>query len=174
LIISPDVYIAATVIPRCPMRGNHIVTQYVLYGVVQAIASLSNTSTRASACLHDSLNTLPTQERYDLKMSKPLLSRVRRAGSVLYLSGIIGRGDTKESKFRDTFERIKGVLEENDLSLEDVVKAVVYLEDINDRPKYLNPLWREYFPDNPPTRTCVEAGLNGGQIEITAVAAMPD
>ena len=107
-------------------------------------------------------------------MSKPLLSSTRRVGNILYLSGIIGRGDTKETKFRDTFERIKGVLEENCLTLEDVVKATVYLEDINDRPKYLNPLWREYFPGVPPTRTCVEAGLNGGQIEITAVAAIPE
>ena len=107
-------------------------------------------------------------------MSKPLLSKVRKAGNVLYLSGIIGRGDTKETKFRDTFERIKAVLEENGLSMKDVVKAVVYLEDINDRPKYLNPLWREYFPGVPPTRTCVESGLNGGQIEITAVAAIPE
>ena len=87
---------------------------------------------------------------------------------------MIGKGDDKEAKFRDTFEKIKGVLKENDLSLENVVKAVVYLEDINDRPKYLNPLWREYFPDNPSTRTCIEAGLNGGQIEITVVAAIPD
>jgi len=107
-------------------------------------------------------------------MSKPLISSTRRVGNILYLSGVIGRGDTKETKFRDTFERIKGVLEENGLTLEDVVKATVYLEDINDRPKYLNPLWREYFPGVPPTRTCVEAGLNGGQIEITAVAAIPD
>lgn len=107
-------------------------------------------------------------------MSKPLLSRVRRAGNLLFLSGMIGRGDDKESKFRDTFERIKGVLEENGLSLENVVKATVYLEDIDDRPRYLNPLWREYFPDEPPTRTCVEAGLNGGQIEITVVAAIPN
>ena len=107
-------------------------------------------------------------------MSKPLLSRVRRAGNLLFLSGMIGRGDDKESKFRDTFERIKGVLKENGLSLENVVKATVYLEDIGDRPRYLNPLWREYFPDEPPTRTCVEAGLNGGQIEITVVAAIPD
>jgi len=107
-------------------------------------------------------------------MSKPLLSRVRRAGNLLFLSGMIGRGDDKESKFRDTFERIKGVLEENGLSLENVVKATVYLEDIDDRPKYLNPLWREYFPGTPPTRTCVEAGLNGGQIEITVTAAIPD
>ena len=106
-------------------------------------------------------------------MSKPLISKVRRAGNLLFLSGMIGRGDDKESKFRDTFEKIKGVLEEKGLSLENVVKAVVYLENINDRPKYLNPLWREYFPDNPPTRTCVEAGLNGGQIEITVVAAIP-
>ncbi len=92
----------------------------------------------------------------------------------MYLSGIIGRGDDKETKFRDTFERIKSVLEENGLGLKDMVKATIYLEDINDRPALLNPLWREYFPDNPPTRTTVEAGLNGGQIEITAVAAFPE
>ncbi len=107
-------------------------------------------------------------------MSKPLLSRVRRAGNILYLSGMIGRGEDKETKFRDTFERIKGVLKENGLAMENVVKATVYLEDIDDRPKYLNPLWREYFPSNPPTRTCIEAGLNGGQIEITVTAAIPD
>jgi 2-iminobutanoate/2-iminopropanoate deaminase len=107
-------------------------------------------------------------------MSKPLLSRVRRVGNILYLSGMIGRGENKETKFRDTFERIKAVVNENGLELKDIVKATVYLEDINDRPKYLNPLWREYFPDNPPTRTCVEAGLNGGQIEITVVAAFPE
>ena len=107
-------------------------------------------------------------------MSKPLLSKVRRSGNILFLSGIIGKGDTKESKFRDTFERIKGVLEENSLSLENVVNATIYLEDIDDRPKYLNPLWREYFPDKPPTRTCLQAGLAGGQIEITVIATIPD
>ena len=107
-------------------------------------------------------------------MSKPLLSKVRRAGNILYLSGMIGRGEDKETKFRDTFERIKGVLEENGLAMENVVKAIVYLEDIDDRPKYLNPLWREYFPGTPPTRTCDEAGLTGGQIEITVTAARPD
>ena len=107
-------------------------------------------------------------------MSKPLLSNVRRVGNLLFISGIIGKGDNKESKFRDTFERIKGVLEENDLSLENIVNATVYLEDINDRPNYLNPLWREYFPGEPPTRTCVEVGLAGGQIEITVIAAIFD
>jgi 2-iminobutanoate/2-iminopropanoate deaminase len=107
-------------------------------------------------------------------MSKPLLSRVRRAGNLLFLSGLIGRGDDKESKFRDTFEKVKGVLEDNELSLENVVNATVYLEDIQDRPKYLNPLWREYFPDNPPTRTCIEVGLSGGQIEMTVIASIPE
>jgi len=85
-----------------------------------------------------------------------------------------GKGDTKEARFRNTFDKIKGVLEANGLSLEDVVKAVIYLEDINDRPEILNPLWREYFPDDPPTRTTVEAGLNGGQIEITITAEIPE
>ena len=103
-------------------------------------------------------------------MSKPLISRMKKVGNLLFLSGMIGKGDDKESKFRDTFERIKGVLKENGLSMEDVVSATVYLEDISDRPTYLNPLWREYFPDDPPTRTCVEVGLAGGQIEITVTA----
>jgi 2-iminobutanoate/2-iminopropanoate deaminase len=107
-------------------------------------------------------------------MSKPLLSRVRKVGNIYFFSGVIGRGEDKETKFRDTFERIKANVEESGLGLKDVVSAVVYLEDINDRPKYLNPLWREYFPDTPPTRTTVEAGLNGGQIEITVVAASPE
>ena len=106
-------------------------------------------------------------------MSKPLISRMKKVGNLLFLSGMIGKGDDKASKFRDTFEMIKGVLEENGLSMEDVVSAAVYLEDIGDRPKYLNPLWREYFPDDPPTRTCVEVGLAGGQIEITVTAAFP-
>jgi 2-iminobutanoate/2-iminopropanoate deaminase len=107
-------------------------------------------------------------------MSKPLLSRVKKVGGLLFLSGMIGRGDDKESRFRDTFERIKGVLGENGLSMGDVVSATVYLEDIDDRPRYLNPLWREYFPDDPPTRTCVEVGLAGREIEITATAAFPN
>ena len=72
-------------------------------------------------------------------MSKPLLSRTRRAGNILYLSGIIGRGDDEETRFRNTFERIKEVLEENGLTLKDMVKATVYLEDIEYRPKLLNP-----------------------------------
>ena len=104
-------------------------------------------------------------------MAKPLTSRVKKVGNLLFFSGIIGKGDDKESKFRDTFEQIKRALEDIGLSLKDVVSATVYLEDIIDRPKYLNPLWREYFPDDPPTRTCVEVGLAGCQIEITITAA---
>ena len=69
---------------------------------------------------------------------------------------------------------VERATEENGLSLENVVKATVYLEDIDDRSKYLTLLWREYFPGTPPTSTCLEAGLNGGQIEITVVAAIPD
>ena len=107
-------------------------------------------------------------------MSQPLIARTRRVGNILYLSGLIGDGDTKEAIFRDTFEKIKKILNANGLTLKDVVKAVVYLEDINDRPALLNPIWREYFPVNPPTRTCVEVGLNGGMIEITIDAAFPE
>ena len=107
-------------------------------------------------------------------MSKPLLSSVRRVGNILFLSGMIGRGDDKETRFRNTFERIRDTLEENGSSLEHVVNATVYLEDLDDRPATLNPLWREFFPENPPTRTCIQVGLLGREIEITAIAEIPD
>jgi enamine deaminase RidA (YjgF/YER057c/UK114 family) len=55
--------------------------------------------------------------------------------------------------------------------MKNIVAAVVYLTDINDRPKYFNPIWREYFPEDPPTRTCVQVGLAPpATVEVTVVA----
>lgn len=107
-----------------------------------------------------------------LKMS--VISRTKKIGNLLFLSGMTGKGETKEALFRDTFERIKEVLENNGLTMNDVVSATVWLEDINDRAAYMNDLWKEYFPENPPTRTTVEVGLGGAQIEITATAVFPN
>ena len=74
---------------------------------------------------------------------------------------------------RNIFEKIKKILEENESSLQNIVAATVYLTDINERPKYFNPTWSEYFPDNPPTRTCVQVGLAPpSKVEVTVVATI--
>jgi enamine deaminase RidA (YjgF/YER057c/UK114 family) len=71
--------------------------------------------------------------------------------------------------------KISKTLEEADSSLENVVNATVYLTDLNDRPKYLNPVWSELFPKNPPTRTCIQVGLAPPAVaEITVIAIIPE
>jgi len=55
-----------------------------------------------------------------------------------------------------------------------VVKATVYLADIEDRPKHLNPIWAETFKENRPSRTCVQAYMGQGKaVEIELVAVIP-
>ena len=55
--------------------------------------------------------------------------------------------------------------------MENIIKATVYLTDLNDRPKRFNPVWSEYFPENPPTRTCIQVGLAPpAKVEVTVVA----
>jgi 2-iminobutanoate/2-iminopropanoate deaminase len=105
------------------------------------------------------------------EMSKPLISPAIKVGDLLFLSGMTGEGATTEEQSRNIFEKIKKVLEDNGSSLESVVAATVYLTDIEERPAEFNPVWREYFPDNPPTRTCVEIGLAGSTtVEVTVIA----
>ena len=91
------------------------------------------------------------------------------------MSGITGgEGDT-ETQIRNIFERIKNILEETGSSMDKVINATVYLTDLNDRQKYFNTIWKEYFPENPPTRTCVEAGLAPPtKVEVTIIATITE
>ena len=108
-------------------------------------------------------------------MSKPLISRAVKAGNLIFLSGMTGEGDDTETQIRSIFEKVRETLEEAGSSMGNVVAATVYLTDLDDRPKYLNPIWREMFPDNPPTRTTVQAGLSPPMtVEITVTALMPE
>ena len=108
-------------------------------------------------------------------MEKPLISLTRKVGNLLFLSGMTGgKGDT-ETQIKNMFEKIKKTLEKEGSSMDNVLSAKVYLTDLNDRPKYFNHIWREYFPDNPPTRTCIQVGLAPPtKAEITVIAVIPE
>jgi 2-iminobutanoate/2-iminopropanoate deaminase len=96
-------------------------------------------------------------------------------GNLLFLSGTTGEGGDTGVQTRNIFEKIKKNLEDTGSCMENVVAATIYLTDINDRPKYFNPIWSEYFPENPPTRTCIEVGLAPpSKVEITVIATIPE
>ncbi|NHN60909.1 MULTISPECIES: Rid family detoxifying hydrolase [Halorussus] len=73
---------------------------------------------------------------------------------------------------RQSLENVKAILEEEGLTMQDVLKVTVFLDDIDNFDE-MNDAYREYFQDNPPARSAVEAGSlpKGVGVEIEAIAA---
>lgn len=70
------------------------------------------------------------------------------------------------------FEEINDILKQAGATLDDVVKAVIYLKDIDDF-KVVSPIRAEYFKNSMPVSTMVEVGgfvRSGSKIEIEVTA----
>jgi|TARA_B100001750_G_scaffold209032_1_gene188465 enamine deaminase RidA (YjgF/YER057c/UK114 family) len=101
-----------------------------------------------------------------------ILSNYREASGIIYTSGATSAPGDAPTQIRGCFEKLKAILEEAGSSFDNVLKVNVYLVNLDDRTPYLNPIWKEYFPTNPPARTTVQAGLGGEvTVEIEMVAA---
>lgn len=111
------------------------------------------------------------------------LSRAIKAGGFVFVAGIppydpetaqLVRGDI-ETQTRRVLDNLKLTLEAAGSSLDRVVKTTVfcsnsaYFSDINE-------IYRQYFPQDPPTRTFVTVGSWPGKfdIEIEAIALAAD
>ena len=78
-----------------------------------------------------------------------------------------------QAETRQTLENIKAILESAGATMDNVVRTVVYLTDINDFAA-MNAVYAEYFPKAPPGRTCVQvvALPAGAHVEIEATAVL--
>ncbi|MCH8203801.1 MAG: RidA family protein [Candidatus Hydrogenedentes bacterium] len=104
------------------------------------------------------------------------------AGDFLFLSGQgavapDGTGivhGTIEEETRLTFSNIQAVLDEAGATLKDVVKVLVFLSDMDNFSAF-NKVYKEYFPEDPPARSCIEAARLPGdmQVEIEVIALLP-
>ena len=106
-------------------------------------------------------------------------SQAIQAGDFLFLSGQLPlepasgemvKGDIRQQTKR-VLENIKGVLESQNLGLEDVVKVTVFLKDMGNFSQ-MNEVCATCFPTSPPARSTVEiSGLaRDAGIEIEAIA----
>ena len=68
--------------------------------------------------------------------------------------GTLVEGDV-QVQATQVFENLKAVLEEAGASLNTVVKATVFIKDMNDFAA-LNEVYDDYFGDHKPARSCVE------------------
>jgi 2-iminobutanoate/2-iminopropanoate deaminase len=101
-----------------------------------------------------------------------------KAGNFLFVAGQ-GGGDPRtgqitgdvENQTRQALTNIKGIVEASGLSMKDVVKASIFLKNLDDFKK-MNDVYKSFFPENPPARTTVEAKLpgQGMLVEIDVIA----
>ncbi len=105
-------------------------------------------------------------------------SEAVRAGDLLFLSGMVGidsetRGLVEggiQPETRATLESVKAALERHGSGMDRVVKCNVFLADIAEWPA-MNEVYVEFFPDNRPARTAVEASALplGARVEIACI-----
>ena len=78
-----------------------------------------------------------------------------------------------EAQTRQVMNNIKGALEGAGSSLASVVKTTVFLADISDFAAF-NAVYAEFFSEDPPARTTIQAGglPLGALIEVEAVALL--
>ena len=87
-------------------------------------------------------------------------------------TGQLVTGDIKVQT-RRVFENLKAVLEAGGASLAHVTKATVFLADFNDFAA-MNEAYAEFFPNNPPARTTIQAAAlpKNARIEIDTIAVV--
>ena len=124
------------------------------------------------------LFTLPVVAQEAVAIKTLPFSAARQAGHTLYVSGQVARTpegeDVKTSvdaETRQVMDNVGRVLEANGYSFEDVVRATVYLESIEDYHE-MNKEYASYFENAFPARACV-GGVElvfGFRVEISCIA----
>ncbi len=108
------------------------------------------------------------------------LSEAVRFGGILYLSGQVGIDESQNlvpggvaAETRQVLNNIQAVLEQNDSSLDQVIKVTVLLTNIDDWAE-MNDAYVPYFPRHLPARTAfgVDGLALGARVEIECVAAL--
>lgn len=105
-------------------------------------------------------------------------SHAVKVGDMLFTSGQLGLNpetgklqEGVEAQAVQALNNLKAVVEEAGMTLADVVKTTVFLDNIADFAA-INKIYAEYFVGETPARSCVEVAAipMGGLFEIEAVA----
>lgn len=84
--------------------------------------------------------------------------------------GVMIDGDVKEQTHQ-VFQNLQAVLKEAGSSLDQVVKATVFISDMNEFAD-INEVYAEYFKEHKPARSCVEVARlpKDAKVEIEVIA----
>ena len=103
-------------------------------------------------------------------------SPATKFGRLVFTAGQVPNDATADVKTqtRQTLEKVRLLLEAAGTSLENVLKCTVFLTNL-DEFAAMNEVYREYFKDKPPARSCVEVSklVKNFKVEIEAIAFVP-
>jgi 2-iminobutanoate/2-iminopropanoate deaminase len=123
-----------------------------------------------------------TSKRRAVKTGTPngIFSPAIITGDLVFVSGQIGvdpktgqMAEGMEAQLEQVFRNLTAVLEASGSSIDHVVKATVFLADMNDFNK-MNELYRKQFKGDPPARSTVQVARlpRDARIEIEVVAVL--
>lgn len=123
-----------------------------------------------------------TAKRRAVKTGTPngIFSPAIITGDLVYTSGQIGldpktgqMAEGFEAQLEQVFQNLTAVLEASGSSIDHVVKATVFLADMNDY-NTMNELYRKKFKGDPPARSTVQVAKlpRDARIEIEVVAVL--
>jgi len=137
----------------------------------------------ACASSYAAAQTAATGKRRPVKLGTPngLFTPAIITGDLVFTSGQIGI-DSKtgqlaeggfEGQLQQVFRNLTTVLEASGSSIDHVVKATVFLADMNDY-NTMNELYKKQFKGDPPARTTVQVARlpRDARIEIEVVAVL--
>jgi 2-iminobutanoate/2-iminopropanoate deaminase len=112
----------------------------------------------------------------------PYSQAIRTEGLFVFTSGQIALdpttgqmiGTTAAEQAEQVLENLQAVLKAAGSSLANVVKTMVFLQNMNDFAA-VNEVYARFFPENPPARSAVAVAAlpKGALVEIEAVALVP-
>ncbi len=106
-------------------------------------------------------------------------SQAVKYGNLIFTSGALGLDPATgafaeggiQAQTRQCLENLKAILEASGSNLGNVLKATVFIKDMNDFPK-VNEIYGQYFTEKQPGRSCVEVARlpKDGLVEIEVIA----
>ena len=139
--------------------------------------------TLACLCVYAAGQTTAPSKRRPVKTGTPngIFTPAIITGDLVFTSGQIGI-DPKTGQFpeggieaqtQQVFRNLAAVLEASGSSVDHIVKATVFLADMNDY-NVMNELYKKQFKGDPPARSAVQVARlpRDARIEIEAVAVL--
>ncbi|MCR2042977.1 RidA family protein [Anaerosalibacter massiliensis] len=106
-------------------------------------------------------------------------SQAIKVGNLIYTSGQLPIDPSTGELINDdikkataqSLENVKAILEEVNVSMDKVVKTLVFVKDLNDFTA-VNEVYAEYFTQNYPARSCIEVAKlpKDARVEIEVIA----